>query len=472
MRSKIRRVRAWPIPQQASQGGIVLPYALFVTVLVLILGLAFMQTSTSESLANTRAVQRLQANAAAEYGIARARAMADSQFGVWCSMTYNGAALTWNTSSSYGGNYICTLFSNQAVPSTPAATYTVVIEDTTGWMPTSSTSIYRIHGYGTVGNYTRHVSLDSQALNYASFGWLTNSENGVWFRTGDKLSGLIWSNDQFNITGNPTFNGHVYTGSGSIDYANGGPPNDNPTFAQGITYNAPHLNISSVMNSGQITRIQTAANSAGISELSNSGHGYSLTFNSGGTFTLNKLDSSGNKVTPALYSNAAISTYNGAFYFQDKVQVSGVVQGQVTLATSSGNDIQIVGNLSYSYPSNVATMFQAGFNASDPLLVDKCALVSGGDVVVDQTWSGGWTDMYVTASCASVTGSFRNEYYTSSPQKTLHVYGGVAQMTRGAVGQVSGNGFLKDYVYDTRFSTSPPPFLPWIGARFINWQLY
>ena len=57
----------------------VLPYALFVIILILILGLAFMQTSATESLVTTRTVQRLQANAAAEYGIARARAMADSR---------------------------------------------------------------------------------------------------------------------------------------------------------------------------------------------------------------------------------------------------------------------------------------------------------------------------------------------------------------------------------------------------------
>ena len=79
MRPKIRQVRRRPVPQRATQRGMVLPYALFVTVLILILGLAFLQTSATESLAATRNVQRLQANAAAEYGIARARAMADSQ---------------------------------------------------------------------------------------------------------------------------------------------------------------------------------------------------------------------------------------------------------------------------------------------------------------------------------------------------------------------------------------------------------
>ena len=471
MRPTTRRVRVRPVRRRAAQSGIVLPYALLVTVLILILGLAFLQTSATESLVATRNVQRLQANAAAEYGIARARAMADSQMGVWFSMTYNGNPLTWNTSASYSGHSICTLFSSQTVPSFSLATYSVVIEDLTGSVVTSGT--YRIHGYGTVGSFTRHVSMDSQALTFASFGWLTNSENNVWFRTGDSLGGLIWTNGQFNIDGNPIFNGPVYSGSGSINYMNGGPPNDNPTFADGINYNMAHINISSLISAGQITAIQNAANNGGISQPSNSGNGYTLTFNGDGTFTMVKNGSGGMHPTSpvTLYSNQAISTYNGAFYFQDTVQISGTVNGQVTVATSSGNDIDLTGNLVYSYPANPATMFQAGFNQSDPLLTSKCALISGGNLVMDQNWSGGWTDMYVAAVCASVTGSFENQYYTSSPQKTLHLYGGITQMTRGPVGTVSGTGFLKDYHYDTRFMTAPPPFLPPIGAQFSNWQL-
>ena len=469
MRPKIQRVGAWPLPRRALQSGIVLPYALFVTVLILILGLAFMQTSASECLVATEKVQRLQANAAAEYGIARARAMADSQLGYWFTMKYNGSPLSWATSGAYSGHSICNLFTNLTVPSFPMATYSVVIEDLTGDVMLSGT--YRIHGYGTIGNYTRHVTIDSQALTFASFGWLTNSENNVWFRSGDKLSGLIWTNGQFNITGNPVFNGPMFSGSGSVNYMNGGPPNDNPTFAYGITFNEPQLNIASVLNGGQITAIQQAADSGGIDEASNGGRGYNLTFNSDGTFTLQKGKSGGGWTT--VISNGAISAYNGAFYFQDKVSVSGTINGQVTIATSSGSDIDITGNLTYSYPATPATMFQAGFNQSDPLLTSKCALVSGGDVVIDpSTWSALGTDMYITAICASVTGSFKNQYYTSSPQKTLHVYGGITQITRGAVGQVSGTGFLKDYLYDTRFMSSPPKFLPPVKAMFSNWQLY
>ncbi len=497
MRPKTRQVRARPVLQRTPQRGIVLIYALFVVILILILGLSFMQTSALETLANTHSVQHLQATAAAEYGIARARAMCDSPnnfHGNWYIMTYGGNFLSWATSASYSGHSIATLFSNQALPNCAGVTYSVVIEDLTGDVAISD--LYRVHGYGMVSGFTRHVSQDCQSLNFASFGWLTNSENGVWFITGDSLSGLIWTNGQFNIDGNPTFNGPVYSGSGSLNYMNGGPPHDNPTFADNITYNAPNLPIAAVLNGNDITAIDNAAKQAGGVLLpSNSGHGYALIFNTGGTFTIYQLDSSGDELSPALYNNVAVATTNGAFYFQDKVMVSGTLTGEVTVATSSGNDVDITNNLDYSYPANPATMFQAGFNQSDPLLTSKLALISGGNVVIkpakwsstlttphsgspyyaySTAWSDIGSDMYVTATCASVTGSFENTYYTSSPQKTLHLYGGIVQVTRGAVGQTSGNGFLKNYLYDTRFTTSPPPFLQdmSIGSQFNNWQLF
>jgi hypothetical protein len=311
--------------------------------------------------------------------------------------------------------------------------------------------------------YTLTVLSTDFAVTFASFGWLTNSENGVFFTTGDKLSGLIWSNGQFNIDGNPVFNGPVFTGAATLNYMHGGPPIDNPTFTDGIHYNAPVVNLNSVISGNDIPTIQNAANIGGVSEPSNNGNGYSLTFNTGGTFTLVKNGSGGPHGTApvTLYSNAAISATNGAFYFQDIVQVSGTINGQVTIGTSLGNDIDITNNLVYSYPANPATMFAAGFNQSDPLLVSKCALVSGGNVVIDPaSWADVPSDMYITASCASVTGSFENVYYTSSPVKTLHVYGGIVQYTRGAVGTTAGTGFIENYVFDTRFTLAPPPFLP------------
>ena len=369
-------------------------------------------------------------------------------------MTYNGSRLSWATSASYGGYNICNLFSNQTVPAFPEATYTVVIED-----------LDRRHDHQ---RHLPHPQLrhgrrvhPARIARYPGAKLRARSDGSPTPRTASgsspatKLSGLIWTNGQFNIDGNPIFNGPVYSGSGSINYMNGGPPaiiRRSPTALPTTRGTSTSARCSAAARS---PRSRTSPTAAEFPKPSNSGNGYTLTFNTGGTFTLvkNGGGSGSSAVSPVtLYNNAPISTINGAFYFQDTVQVSGTIDGQVTVATSSGKDIDITGNLVYSYPANPATMFDAGFNQSDPLLTSKCALISGGNVVIDQTWSGAWTDMYITAICASVTGSFENQYYTSSPQKTLHLYGGITQMTRGAVGTTSGTGFLKDYLYDTRFT--------------------
>jgi hypothetical protein len=64
-----------------------------------------------------------------------------------------------------------------------------------------------------------------------------------------------------------------------------------------------------------------------------------------------------------------------------------------------------------------------------------------------------------------------------TPTGTLTVYGGIVQLTRGAVGTVNGSGtistgYVKNYSYDSRFLTKPPPDYPVISGKvnFSQWQ--
>lgn len=74
-------------------------------------------------------------------------------------------------------------------------------------------------------------------------------------------------------------------------------------------------------------------------------------------------------------------------------------------------------------------------------------------------------DITVHAAILSVEHSFTVQNYDKGEQMDdLHVFGGIYQRHRGAVGSsISGGrtGYTKDYVYDTRLVTYPPPsFLP------------
>ena len=456
------------ICERRAEAGFALPMAMGIAVAVLTLGLALLELSRMEAVRARRDVTKLQAAAAAEYGLARAQAMAQSQKMPWAVMTYNDAHLSFAPSAQYSGHQVCTLFRD--IPLTnSSATYTVVIEDMTGWLATSAH--YRIHAYGSAGLHTTHVATDARALTYASFGWLTHSEEGVYFASGDIVRGWVHTNDRMNIWGNPTFTDRVSSGASAVHYAHGGPPSDAPDFQGGLSLNSPIVDIPALINEGHITAIRDRAREAtGIWLGSNSGRPYRIVFNSSGKVTISKQNKKGN--WESVISNRYLSATNGAIYVEEDVWVQGEVDGQVTVATSLGKDILIVDDLIYAYPAGRTQLWQPGFDPTDPLFNDKLALISGGDVVISKEWNNSWGDMYVAASIAAVTGIFTNDSYTRSPQKTLHIYGAVAQYRRGPVGTTGGKGFLKDYWYDDRFLTAPPPHLPTVGYDFSQWTLY
>lgn len=465
-------------PMRCRRGdqGFILTLSLVVTLLVVILGMVMLETSQLEMTLAARDSQRILAYNAAELGLERANAMAASQKSPWAIMKYNGAPLSnlnggWHTESAYGSDQILNLFINQPVGGGVSATYSVTIQDMWGNLSTSGT--YRVHGYGYAGPYTRHVIADAQCVTYASFGWLTNSEGGVYWRTGDSISGWVYTNDKLYIAGSPVFKGKVNSAASSVTYSSG--YTNKPDFQQGLFLNSPTVPMGTLVNTNQITLIQTKAGQAGVTLASNGGKPYRMTFNSTGTVSVQsaKVSSPTKESDWNTATTTTLSTTNGAIYSPETVWVRGTVNGQVTLATATGKDIRIIDNLVYAYPSSPATAFQDTFDMTSTSFNDKLGLIAGNDIIIyPSAWGNFGTDVYVMASICAVGGDFSNQYYTSTPQKTLHLLGGIAQQTRGAVGQLSGTGFYKDYKYDTRFVATPPPHFPTIMYTYTQWWLY
>ena len=471
-------------PRCARSGGFALPLAMTVSVVVLVIGLAILEVGRVDTDVSVKSVHEVQARAAAELGLERAQAMAQSQTRPWTVMTYNDRYLSFRTTDDplYLGNPVCTLWSNIPAGGGTNVTYTVVIENLSAFLPTSGS--YRIHAFGMSGNKTRHMMMDATTVTYASFGWLTNHEQSasggrIYFADGDRIDGWVYTNDQLNIAGSPVFEDKVNSAASSIHYYRGGPPRDNPDFQGGIELNSPRIDIGGMMNDGHISSVrERALETDGIHLDSNGGRPYAITFNSNGTITVSKQEVKTNRrgrVTGTkwvtIMKNKPLSTTNGAIYCEEEVQIKGTVKGNVTLATPQGKDIVITQDLVYAYPSNKKKVFKDNWNYEDPKFVDKIGLISGGDIVLDKNAS---SDMYVMASFAAVNGSFRNENYQDGPQKTLHLYGGLAQDRRGPVGTFGsrgGTGYLKDYTYDDRFLTSPPPHYQPLTYNFTQWSL-
>ncbi len=131
--------------------------------------------------------------------------------------------------------------------------------------------------------------------------------------------------------------------------------------------------------------------------------------------------------------------------------VSGTAATPVTLAGS--DDVVITADLKPDSTSGVNVI----------------GLIAGGFVWMYHPVKSNGTNLNSTpvsniqAAILALRHSFLIENKSSGAALgTLNVYGAIAQKYRGAVGSVSGNtvtnGYLKNYVYDTRLQYTQPPY--------------
>ena len=464
----------WRAPQ-CGRRAFALPLAIIVALLVIILGLAIMELSGMEAVKAEYDVHTMKALAAAEMGLQRAKAMAASQNLPWREITYNGAPLEFFVSAdaAYGGNAVCALFSAEPVAANDeTATYKVVVENT-------SRDVYRIHAFGYAGNRVQHITENTRGLTFGAFSWFTNTENDMNFASGDVVPGWVYTNGSLNIHGRPTFTGRANSGAASLNYFHGGAPADKPDFQQGITLSSPQLDITAALSAGHVTAVREAALQNGIWLGANAGRPYKITFNVNGTVTFEKeqeLTTGGKKgktitVWTPLMDQVDLATTNGAIYVEETVQVCGVVNGQVTLATPEDKDVYILDNLVYAYPSDSSDVFDDDFDLDDPQLDDKLAIIAGHDIILQKTQNQAWPQMTVMASLMALTGSLQSHESSSYGYKNIHILGSIAQNIRGAVGNSPNRGFLKNYKYDERFLNDPPLYLPVATYSYDTWRL-
>ena len=89
-------------------------------------------------------------------------------------------------------------------------------------------------------------------------------------------------------------------------------------------------------------------------------------------------------------------------------------------------------------------------------------------------------DLYIHGVLMALNTSFGVENYSGGPSSAngcegstsgrgcLYLSGGPIQESRGAVGLLSGEGYVKRYSYDRCAVVSPPPYFPRRGASSIT----
>lgn len=348
-----------------------------------------------------------------------------------------------------------------SVQSLGGGTYSVVIADL--GMVGASTGIrrYKVTSTGIFGNTTRILANYVQVDNYARYLWFTDREvfsgSNVWFNTNDTLNGPTHTNGHFNIAGDPVFQSEVRSVDDYLRYYNNGnninstqlsnAPYDEPTFQEGVGFGAETINMPS-----QALSLRSAAASGGIYLQGNS----TVVLNSNGTMNVTNSKKKWNNKNMAIPANGALFVNGG------NLTISGTLNGRLTVGASS--DVVIPNSIVYADDPRV--------NSSSD---DTMGIISESDIVIDDAAP---SNMEIDACAMALNTSFMMENYWVGPAKgTLTVYGGIIQDERGPVGTFNGStgqkvsGYSKNYSYDSRLLSSPPPFMPTTGDYItLSWE--
>jgi hypothetical protein len=181
----------------------------------------------------------------------------------------------------------------------------------------------------------------------------------------------------------------------------------------------------------------------------------------------------------------------GVVSFTGTIGVSGVLRGRITIYSTGS--IIVLDDLRYATDPSAAND-KAGkcpdmlgvIATSNITLADNSIL---GPELLTTNNGNLWKnfddtkDVYLHGILMALNTSFGAENYSQGPSNAngcegnssgrgcLYLYGGLIQESRGAVGLVSGQGYVKRYTYDHCAVSNPPPYFPTTG-RFLDNRYY
>lgn len=316
---------------------------------------------------------------------------------------------------------------------------------------------YSIVSAGAVRGQTRTIIVEgTRRKTWADFALWSDNNRDIYFKSGEKFYGRVHSNTALYFSGDPEFFEKVTSGTQSY----GGNTNQ-VIFHKGfikpvVTDGMADVDFGSLRNTATMifTGVTYIAFSGTNMSISNSRRGWS-------SYVTN--------IPPYCVIYVA-STSSGSDQYGD-AYVAGVLDGRVSIVTE--RDILITNHIVYASDPKTNS-------ASD----DALGLISARDVVVTTSCPSNlfiYAHIMATGKATSSTtdGSFGVENFSKRPPSGfLYVHGGIVQSYRGAVGTFNANtgelisGYEKNYTFDERFRTDPPPEYPPLGNELIfgSWR--
>lgn len=344
-------------------------------------------------------------------------------------------------------------------------------------------NVYNIHSEGTVDDVTRAVDLFGvRTATYAQFALWSRINGSIYFTAGEEF-GAVHADDSLYFscsgTNGPIFWGEVTSGAddyyGNIDYV---------TFYEGFSLETDKGSMADVdfyemknmaINEGYLLSGETTIEFSGTDL---------LITNDEKNWYQEPVEVDGDLV---VYVESAEVTTTNRYYDRRRRRwiyytsteespgeltlTGGSLDGRLTLVTE--DDIIIEDDITY-----------ADNPLEDDLTSDDAlGIISGCDVIVNTSkYDSDDLELHASVMATGTLGSdgsfYVNNYSSGYWRGYINLLGGIIQDERGAVGTFNSwtgdasTGYSKNYIYDDRFSTVPPPYFPALGGEltYEKWE--
>lgn len=320
--------------------------------------------------------------------------------------------------------------------------------------------VYTIRSLATVNGKSSAIEVDVTPTSFTDFLYFTDRNIGVgspgYFTTGEVIDGPVFVNDELAILGDPVFNDAVRCAGNTILYYNDGsptslttysnPPHDEPDFQEGCILGVDPM---------EWLAQQARTTIGGLAEITLNGNHDVVFGRDTGASVLNGCVSY-SKAGKDKWTNLDLDTFNGIIYVNGDCNVSGTVDGQVTVVSNGIMNI-------------VDDLVVADSDANGPCegCDDLIGLVAGTRLNVEDNVPNN-SDCVIHAHMIAINnaGCLVEQYAMGSPRGTLTIYGGLAQDRWGPTGtgyyDEDGvyhvlTGYERDVHYDWRLRTMLPP---------------
>lgn len=355
----------------------------------------------------------------------------------------------------------------------PPVGSTIVTIQSTGWT-TAQPSVKRT------------VTVRYGIPSLARYGFLTNSD--IWVGSATTFYGDFHSNAGIRYDGTATAPVLSARATYTCTSATGCNPNQTKNGIWGTagastqafwTFPVPNVDFSSITS--DLATIKASAQSGGLYLSASNTSGYSIVFQSNGTFRVYKVTSLRSHATGTDvagqshsenidYQNRTEQTTvcnpypcnmptNGLIYIEDRTWVEGTVNGRAMLVaarlpynSSTAPSILI--------PNNLVYLAKDGNHV--------LGLIGQKDILLTYFVPN---NLEINAAFIAQNGSFQRYHFPGSLKGTLTEYGSIASYGQAAVYYGSSGFQTRNYTYDSNLLYGPPPSYPLSASGYqqISW---